>query len=325
MTSASEDTSMRRRARRLGRALSVLSFLLLVAEPTRAERSDPMVRTAARELAIEGMNAFEAGDYAGALDRFQRAHALYAAPSLSVMEARCLVRLGRWVEALDRYEATQRARLEPNAPEAYKRAVADAVKESDDLRPRVPRLIISVTGTGPKKSPMAVRLDGRELPDALVGVALPVDPGRHELSLHAADHSPATRAVTLEEGEHETIVLEPGPRVADTTDGKASVRERLGWIAIGAGGLALTTGIVTGARALSIKSSADERCAGGPCPAGVDDDLDSYSAHRTASFVAFGLGAAALAAGGYLLWFDSGAGDTQVALWPTGASVRGSF
>lgn len=315
---------MRRRVLGLGRALPLLSFLLFVAEPARAEQADPLVRTAARELANEGMNAFEAGDYEGALDRFQRAHTLFAAPSLSVMEARCLVRLGRWVEALDRYEATQRTPLEPNAPAAYRRAVADAEKESEALRARLPRLTITVASSGTKPAPFEVHLDGRALPEALVGVALPVDPGRHELVLRAERRAPVRRAITVEEGRHESIALEPGPRLpeAETSDA-APLRERLGWIAIGAGGLAFTTGIVTGARAISIKNAADERCMGPACRSG--NDLSSYHAHRTASFVAFGLGAAALAAGSYLLWFGPSAGDTQVALSPAGVSVRSAF
>src|SRR5689334_5824751 len=63
-----------------------------------AQEDDPLKRSAARDLAIQGAEAYDAGDFSTALDRFTRASALVSAPTLLVMQARSFLALGRWLE-----------------------------------------------------------------------------------------------------------------------------------------------------------------------------------------------------------------------------------
>ncbi|HYP86500.1 MAG TPA: hypothetical protein VEQ59_00065, partial [Polyangiaceae bacterium] len=193
--------------RSLRGTLIALSFSLALSSPARAgraEESDAATRMAARELAVSGADAFDKHDYATALDRFQRAESLFRAPSIAVMVARCLARVGRVVEAVDKYEETRRMPLDPNAPEAFQRAVADANAEVEAVKARVARLQVRLPADVPAGT--EVRLDERHVPAALLGgVEIPVDPGTHHLTAFAHGRAPFSYEVNLSEGMHQAI------------------------------------------------------------------------------------------------------------------------
>ena len=117
-----------------------------------AQGVDAETRTVARELARQGADAFERHDYTTALDRLTRAFSLFSAPTISVMQARSLVHLGRFVEALDKYEETQRMSLGDDSPDAFRQAVNEAKSEAEELRARIPRLLIRVRTTSVRAS-----------------------------------------------------------------------------------------------------------------------------------------------------------------------------
>ena len=151
---------------------------------------------AARELAVAGAEAFDKQDFVTALDRFQRAESLYKVPSISVMVARCLARVGRVVEAVDKYEETLRVPLDASAPEAFQRAVADATTEVEGVRARVARLELRVPADAPAGA--EVMLDDRPVPPALLGVPDAGEPGRRTgLSARAPGRAPYRYDVTL--------------------------------------------------------------------------------------------------------------------------------
>src|SRR4051812_4084136 len=87
-------------------ASAVVIALALLAAPARAQSLDDSTRSAARGLGEEGIALFDRGDYAGALARFERAEAVVRMPTLSLRAAWCLEKLGRLVEAAERYLVT---------------------------------------------------------------------------------------------------------------------------------------------------------------------------------------------------------------------------
>ena len=123
---------------------AVLIVLAIRTAPGHAQGADAEMRTVARELARQGADAFEQRDYATAMDRLTRAYSLFRAPTISLMQARALARLGRMVEALDKYEETQRLPLGDEPPDAFLKAVGEAKDEAQELRTRVPRISIQV-------------------------------------------------------------------------------------------------------------------------------------------------------------------------------------
>lgn len=298
--------------------------------PARAQEAGAGIRVAARELAISGAEAFDKRDYATALDRFQRAEALYKVPSIAVMVARCLAQVGRVVEAVDKYEETLRMPLDSAAPEAFQRAVADARTEVERVRERVARLELRPPADVPG---LEVKLDEKLVPAALLGVQIPVDPGSHHVAARAPGRTPFSYEVTLAEGARETldIVLSPAePAAAPPAVSVAAPASRRGpstlsIALLAGGGVALAAGTVTGIVALNHKASLDRHCSPG-CPPNMSSDLDAFRWNRTLSYVGFGVGLAAAGAGGYLLLHQSDSGERVGALvLPGGAAVTGSF
>jgi hypothetical protein len=289
---------------------------------------------AARELAMSGAEAFDKQDYATALDRFQRAEALYKVPSIAVMIARCLARVGRVVESVDKYEETLRMPLDASAPEAFQRAVADATAEVEAVRSRVARLELRPPAELP--ADLEVTIDDRLLPKALWGMPTPVNPGMHHVAARAPGRKPYSYDVSLAEGTHQAIDIalpvekrdQPEPmaaeahRAAKPGSGKSAV---LPIALLAGGGAALVVGTVTGIAALSHKSTLDGECNPG-CPASMASNLDTFRLTRTLSYVGFGVGLAAVGAGAYMVLHQSSSGtEVGALLVPGGASVAGTF
>lgn len=313
-----------------------------------ATEPDAETRTMARELALQGANAFENGDFVTALDRFNRAVSLFQAPSLTIMQARCLVQLGRHIEALDRYEETARSPLLPDSPDAYRQAVQDAKTEGEALRARVPQIVIRVVSKSQIPENLEVELDGKSVPKALLNVRRPIDPGTHEIRVSAPLYETMTRQITVEVGTSQLVLVPlertPVRRVIEVTappthhspvldtreppatehDAHAPYRT-LAYVALGTGAVASGVGVVTGLVALDKKADLDHVCNGG-CPADRADDIDSWRRNRTISYVGFGVGIVAAGVGGYILIAGSPRTPRVTAsVGPGHAQLRGTF
>jgi hypothetical protein len=294
-------------------------------------------RLAARELAVSGAEAFDQHDFDTALDRFQRAESLYKAPSIAVMVARCLLRVGRVVEAVDKYEQTLRMPLEPGAPEAFQRAVTDASSEVEAARARLARIELSLGVNAPDD--VVVLLDDVQVPKALLGVPTPVNPGLHRIAARAPGRRAYVAEVSVTEGETRFLAIslpEPGSPAdgaaasgsgqahASSTESDKPVAT-LSVALLTGGGVALVVGAVSGVVALKHKSELDEVCSPG-CPTSMASSLETFRWSRGLSYVSFGLGAVALGSGAYLLLQRSATGtEVRASLLPGGAAVTGTF
>jgi hypothetical protein len=283
----------------------------LAASPAAAsdDKADAESRMAARVLAAQGSEAFEQREFARALELFERASAIVQAPTISLMEARTLVELGRLVEAARRYASTQRMLAVDPSNTIFRDAADAAQRELEPLMRRLPTLRVRLVGVGRGEKP-EIRIDGRKLPPDQAAVDRPLDPGRHRIEVRLSS-GVTVREVILLERQHEDVVImpalpeaRPAPEAAATrpsaATGEPSAPRTLGWAVAGAG-LAFTSfGAVTGALALDRKSSLDAACDPG-CPPGSADDISAFRRNRTLSYVGFGVGAVGLLAGGYLL------------------------
>src|SRR5258708_31663881 len=83
---------------------SLASVLLCAAPPPRAQLSDTE-RAGARELFKQGDQLQRAGHFAEALDKFQRAQQVFAAPTNLLRIAECDAALGRLVESTEPFRA----------------------------------------------------------------------------------------------------------------------------------------------------------------------------------------------------------------------------
>jgi hypothetical protein len=261
--------------------LPALVALLALAPAARAE-VDPTTRAAARATAEDALARFDKADYTGALDLFNRADALVHAPTLGLMAARCLDRLGRLVEASERYLAVTRLPLDRGAPEAQAKAQVTAAEENAALLPRVPVLVIALEGA---TADARVTIDGQPVPAEILGLKRPTDPGPHRLEARRGTEV-ASREIILKEGDAPTVTLRlSGAPLPPATPGTGM--RPVGWAGVGLatlGGAGLLVGVITGGLAVSAKSSLDaEGCVGGHCPPTTQSSVNRYDTLRLAS------------------------------------------
>jgi hypothetical protein len=298
-----------------GRSWSALltSALLLCASSAHAE--DAETRTAARDLATQGAQAFEAGHYADAADFFKRAHELVHAPSIALLEARSLAKVGQLLEAIDIFEQTAHFKLSEDSPAAYAQAVESAHNEVEEVRKRVPRLKLTLIGGAPTEETPFVTIDDRPTPAALLGVERPLNPGLHRIAVRVAGQVRTSRELSLLETESYQVELDvsptkPAPKpvvfneppvavVTPSTPSSGTMRT-LGYVGIGVGVVGLGIGTYTGLVALHHKSNLDSACAP-KCPMSSAGEMDSFRSNRTVSWISYGVGIAAGATGVLLL------------------------
>ncbi len=315
-------------------------------------------RSTARSLAENGAADFKSGDYKSAVNKFERAYAIAKVPKLALWYARALVKVGRLVEASERY--AEAMRLEANGPKAAEQraAQADAESERQQLLPRIPALSIIVEGaTG---ASIEVTIDGAPVPTALLSEARPVNPGKHQVEGKRGQQV-ESQEVSLAEAEKKTLTLHfaaeskgpgPGPVTAATVSGTSpivnpsagtgngnvpvpdlpktsSAQKTSGWIVLSVGGAGLAFGAVTGILVLSKKSSLDNsgQCHDNSCPTTQHAQISSYNSLRPLSTIGLIVGAVGTTAGVTLLLTAPKRKEATVSAWvgPALAGVAGSF
>lgn len=125
-------------------------------------------KAAARRLAQDAIVAYRAERYEEALDKAQRAQALYDAPVHLLYMARALVKLGRLVEAAETYRTLGRLQLPANAPAPFREAIETAPVELAAFEAKIPLLRIEVSPAGAPG--LELWLDGQPVSSALLGL-----------------------------------------------------------------------------------------------------------------------------------------------------------
>lgn len=342
---ASSNASHRgwERVARRGLALALAALLSGAAlggsaAPAWADSVDPSTRAAARKLGTDAIALYEHGDYAGALAKFTLANKLVPAPTLAIRVARCLVRLGRLVEASETYLEVTRTELDSKALAVHRKAVAEALAEREKILPMIPSLVVAVQG--PRGESLAVSIDGNSVPTALVGERRPIDPGTHRIEVQRGADAPIVRQVTLDTGEaaRVDIALPPLPATAPVLPVSAPApREPVGKV-VGRFGLALgaagiVVGVSHGIAALVQQSSLVERCGEArACPPDAAGAVRLYDVTRVATTIGFVAAGAGLALS--IPFFvtprpkaaDGSSSALRLTTWlGAGAGIRGEF
>jgi hypothetical protein len=191
------------------RSIPLLAAFVLLASRASAQAVSDADRAAARELFVEGVKLQEAGSFADALDRFQRAQAVFSAPTHLLHIAECDAALGKLVESAEMYRTLVRTPLPAGAPNAFVQAQQQAAAELPQVEPRIPsvRLVVKpdrVTG-------LSILIDGQPTSTALVGVQRPIDPGTHTVTVTASGYAKNEQHVTLREKENKDLAITLSP------------------------------------------------------------------------------------------------------------------
>lgn len=320
--------------------LGALPFLLaaaLCALPAAAE-PDEATRTAARALGMAGVDSYQAGDYAAANDKLEKAYGLLQVPTLGLWSGRALVKLGKWVEATDRFLEVASLQVPAGEYAVQKQAQADAKEELKALSARVPLVVVKVEGA--VLSDCAVTIDGQPVATSLLTAGRLMNPGKHVIEGHRGSDQ-ATAEVTVAEGERATAVLKfpaapapatlppppppapPRPPVEDS----GSAQRTWGWVTLAVGGAGLAVGGITGGLALGKKSDLESNpnCTGTRCASSEQDKVDAYNGMNTVSTIGF-IGGGVLAATGIVLLVTAPHSPrAQAFIGPQSVGLRGQF
>lgn len=335
---------------------STLCALLLLTSAATAGAVTDEERAGARAAANAGAEAFGQQRWADAITYFEKAESLVHAPPHLLHIARAHEKLGHLVEAREAYMKVAREELAADVPKPFRQAQADARTELEALEPRVPRVSVVVQGSG--DLPVKVHMNGNPVPDGLVGVPRPLNPGNYEFQAFAEGARSNPSTLVLREGAKETVVLTlqltntpnptPGPTAAVATqapadapppasDGGGTSGLRVAsYVSLGVGVVGLGLGTVFALNASSKRSDADDICnqeGEFSCPEDRRDEVEQLDSDadsaQTMSIVSFIVGGVGVATGVTLFVLSSDKGSSSASITPwvgwKSAGVSGRF
>jgi hypothetical protein len=268
------------------RWIAVLCWLELTPAFADAQARDP---AAAEVLFRRGRGAMEAQRCAEALPSFVESHRLDPAAGTLMNIATCEEKIGRLASAWQHW----REAIDALAPTDDR--VAFARNRVKALEQKLPRLAVSLAAGGDRGA--RVFRDDVELGPASHGVLLPVDAGRHTITVRAPGHRVEQIVVQVGEAEQKRIEVQPGvveTPPADLGKQSSSWRWTLGWTMTSVGVAGAATAAVTGIMLIDNKRIVDANCPQKNCTS--QEGLDAAASGRmlttvnTASWVAGGVG-----------------------------------
>jgi hypothetical protein len=194
----------------------------------------------------------------------------------------------------------------PTAQQVQQSSRPQVAKENrDKLAPEVPLLTLSLPPDAPAGT--VVKRDGKAVAATALGVALPVNPGDHEITTEAPRGPVWELSITLAKGDKQIVSLEVRPPPAPAKTGP-SERRVAAYVTGGVGIAALTLGGVLGGIALAQKGTIKQHCGSAiedAHPINCDSTgLDAVSTGKTmaaASTVGLIIGAVGVGTGVVLL------------------------
>ncbi len=171
-------------------------------------------KATARQLATEGIQLFQQSRYGEALDKLERAQALFDAPVHLVYIARCQVKQNKLIDAAENYRRLIRTQLGPDAPAAFRDAVASGREELTQIEPQIPSLRLLITPADAKD--LQIKIDEQVVPSAVVGVDRPMNPGQHVIAVAAVDYAPTEKKIELRPGTKDVLSIQLVPQPGAT-------------------------------------------------------------------------------------------------------------
>jgi hypothetical protein len=180
--------------------------LALVLFANTALADDAADTATARALGIEGVTLADAGKCKEAIEKLERAEKLHHAPTTATRLAECEIETGKLVRGTERLQRVVHERLPPNAPPVFVAATTRASTLLAATLPRIATLRISVSPA--PASEISLTIDDEPASDAILDSDRHIDPGVHEIKVHAPGFMPETHSATLAEGETKSLIIE---------------------------------------------------------------------------------------------------------------------
>lgn len=167
-------------------------------------------KATARAAYIEGVDLQAKNDCATALPKFEVAQKMFSAPTHLLRIGQCQAATGKLVEAQETLETLVRTPLGKDAPDAFRQAQEEGKKELGTLKPRIPTLRIQIAPAPSSLKGLMVLVNGSPMPNELVGIARPVNPGKYTISAEASGKKAAPQEIELVEGANKAVDLRLG-------------------------------------------------------------------------------------------------------------------
>jgi hypothetical protein len=313
----------------MNRPRTLLSVAAIVALSTldipfaAAQTHDP---AAGEALFQEGRRLMKNREFAPACAKFEESLRLDPATGTLLNLADCEEQLGRTATAWQHWRAAA-----DQLPMGDKRRTT-AVGRATGLEKVLARLSITLAPSAPADA--VVKRDGVILGTASLGLAIPVDPGRHVVVVSAAGRENRETEVTLHAKEQRSVVVEAGaeaaspaasgdanrsssaPPAAQASSGDGTTHAGLSassdrrtpivsYALLGVGALGIGAGTYFGIAALGARKDASAACpdVGGShrCSVAASGPLDRDKRYSLYADISVGVGVVAAGAGLYLL------------------------
>ncbi len=304
-----------------------MAMLAQVAPPA---SQDAQQKEKAQALLREGSALYKQADFAGALQKFEAAYAVFPSPKLQFNIGQANRELGRPVEAVTAFDW-----FVTDAFDASPELLAEARQSSADLKARLGRLRVDCS------VPAAhVNVDGKYVGVTPLSRTVWAMPGPHRVAVSHSGYLPATIDVTVAAGEVRSVSatlrlissspapaapaapaappepVTPAARVEQPATPPAETPRRLGtrfWVAAGAT-VALTAGaIIAGSSANSGFDNLTNTC--GMTTAGCTEaQIGNVESRATLANVLWLLAAGSAAATGVFVYLDSRQAGVSMAL-----------
>jgi hypothetical protein len=264
----------------------------------------------AQQLFKEGRKLLDQGRIDEACEKLGASQKADPSPGTLLNLARCHEKQGRTATAWAEYNDAAALAKAINRRKQQQLALRQAAR----LVPKLSKLTISVTGDIPD---LLIERDGMEVPSAVLGQALTLDPGEHTIVASApgyvswtqtiqvpADGASEALTVPMLEKEIAPISTEP----PDSEAGALSTGQTVGIGMAAVGVVATGVGVVFGVMASSQFDDAvadPALCADDSCTAAGRDEIDSVEAKGTISTLGIAIGATLIVAG-VVLFFTTG-------------------
>lgn len=185
---------------RLRAAIFAAVTALAVSHGAPAFAQSPEEIKAGKQIAIEGLTAYQASQFDKALAHFKQARDLYPSANIIRMLGYSELALEHWELALEALEASMDATVSPLSKDERKEVEAQIEKAmvhigTINLTSKVKGAKVSVDGGAPRALPLAKPLRLAE--------------GPHKLVVSAPEHLDATSDVKVEPGKTVDLALEP--------------------------------------------------------------------------------------------------------------------
>jgi hypothetical protein len=271
----------------------------------------------AGKLFDEGLAEMLAGKYDSGCPKLEHSYELEPLPGAVFTLAECQAKWGKRKEAYGHYrEYLQKYDSLPpdeQQQQAERRQVAAA--QVTTLGAELSMLTLRAPEPAPPGA--VVKRDGRALGAAELGVAEPLDPGEHTVSIEVPGAAPSEQKITLARGENRELrLVAPAQKQDEDTGsgaGQISPLATAGYITGGVGLAFLVVGLATGGATIAKKSTINSHCQGLRCDSEGKDASDSANSLGAASTATFVIGLAGVAAGAIMLIVDATSGSEEPA------------